>query len=285
LSVVRVNGVELFYELSGSGDPLVLVHGSWGDHHNWDPVIGSLAESFRVLAYDRRGHSASERPPGQGSVFEDADDLGALIEELGLAPAHVVGNSFGAVVVLRAATRHPHIFRSLIAHEPPLFPLLAGTELEPALEESQRRSGAVIALLERGDDEAGARLFVDTIAFGPDAWDTRLTPEMREVFVKNAPTWLDETRDPDGLQLDLDAVSRFDKPALLTSGTESAPFFGPVVDIVASRIPRADRVTIQGADHVPHISIPDQYVRLVTTFTDAESVEPHQPPRTPNQSS
>jgi pimeloyl-ACP methyl ester carboxylesterase len=39
MSVVRVNGVELYYELSGSGEPLVLVHGSWGDHHNWDPVV------------------------------------------------------------------------------------------------------------------------------------------------------------------------------------------------------------------------------------------------------
>ena len=45
LSIVRVNGIELFYELRGSGDPLVLVHGSWGDHHNWDPIVGSLAES------------------------------------------------------------------------------------------------------------------------------------------------------------------------------------------------------------------------------------------------
>jgi pimeloyl-ACP methyl ester carboxylesterase len=266
LPVAHVNGVELFYELSGSGDPLVLVHGSWGDHHNWDPVLGVLAESLRVLTYDRRGHSASERPAGQGSVFEDADDLAALIEELGLAPAHVAGNSFGAVVVLRAATRRPQVFRSLIAHEPPAFALLAGTDFEPALQEVQRRGGAVVGLLEQGDDEGAARLFVDTLAFGPNAWDTQLTPEMREVFVANAPTWLDETRDPDSAQLDLDGLAGFDKPALLTSGTESAPFFGPVVDIVASRIPRAERITIDGADHVPHISVPERYVELVTAF-------------------
>src|SRR5438105_3899809 len=73
MSVTRVNGVELYYQSRGSGEPLVLVHGSWGDHHNWDPVVAALAESFRVVAYDRRGHSASERPAGQGSVFEDAD--------------------------------------------------------------------------------------------------------------------------------------------------------------------------------------------------------------------
>src|SRR5947208_1105757 len=176
MPAARINGVELYYELSGSGEPLVLVHGSWGDHHNWDPVVPALADWFRVLAYDRRGHSASERPAGQGSVFEDADDLAGLIDELGLAPAHVVGNSFGAAVTLRAAVRHPQLFRSVLIHEPPLFPLLAGTDFEPALGEVQRRIGAVIEHLERGEAEAGAHLFADTVAFGPNAWDERLTP-------------------------------------------------------------------------------------------------------------
>ena len=270
MSAARVNGVELYYELNGSGEPLVLVHGSWGDHHNWDPVVSALAESFRVLAYDRRGHSASERPAGQGSVFDDADDLAGLIDELGLGPAHVAGNSFGAVTALRAATRRPEVFRSLIAHEPPLFPLLAGTELEPALGEVERRIDAVVGLLEGGDHEGAARLFVETIAFGPGAWDEQLTPEMREVCIANAPTFLDEVRDPDALQMDLDALAGFDRPALLTSGTESAPFFGPVVDMVAESLPRSERVTIDGADHVPHISVPGRYVELVTTFAQTE---------------
>jgi pimeloyl-ACP methyl ester carboxylesterase len=270
MSAARVNGVELYYELNGSGEPLVLVHGSWGDHHNWDAVVSPLAESFRVLAYDRRGHSASERPARQGSVFEDADDLAGLIDELGLGPAHVAGNSFGAVIALRAATRRPEVFRSLIAHEPPLFPLLAGTELEPALGEVQRRIDAVVGLLEGGDHEGAARLFVETIAFGPGAWDEQLTPEMREVCIANAPTFLDEVRDPDALQMDLDALAGFDRPALLTSGTESAPFFGPVVDMVAESLPRSERVTIDGADHVPHISVPGRYVELVRTFAQTE---------------
>ncbi len=64
MAVANVNGVRLFYEVSGAGEvPLVLVHGSWGSHHNWDRVVPGLAESFRVLTYDRRGHSESERPP------------------------------------------------------------------------------------------------------------------------------------------------------------------------------------------------------------------------------
>lgn len=270
MSAARINGVELFYELSGSGEPLVLVHGSWGDHHNWDAVVSTLAESFRVLAFDRRGHSTSERPAGQGSVFEDADDLAGLIDELGLAPAHVAGNSFGAVIVLRAATRRPEVFRSLIVHEPPLFALLAGTELEAALAEVQRRIDAVVRLLEGGDHEGAARLFAETIAFGPGAWDEQLTPEMREVFIANAPTFLDEVRDPDALQMDLNALAGFDRPALLTSGTESAPFFGPVVDLVAEPLPRSERVTIDGGDHAPHLSVPGRYVELVRTFAQTQ---------------
>jgi pimeloyl-ACP methyl ester carboxylesterase len=269
LPVARVNGVRLHYELGGSGQPLVLVHGSWVDRHSWDPVVGSLAASFRVLTYDRRGHGQSETPEGQGSVFEDADDLAWLIEALELAPAHVAGNSFGAVVALRAAIRHPHVFRSLIAHEPPLFGLLAGTELDAALEEVQRRVGTVVTLLERPDHEAAARAFVDTMAFGPGAWDSQLSADTRDVLVANAATFLDECRDPDALQMDLDALAAFDKPALLTSRGEVAPFFGPVVDILASRIPNADRITIQGADHVPHISAPARYVELVATFAHA----------------
>jgi pimeloyl-ACP methyl ester carboxylesterase len=266
---VHVNGVELHYELNGSGPPLVLVHGSWGDRHNWDLVVPALSDAFQVLTYDRRGHTASERPSAQGSVFEDADDLAALVDGLGLAPAHIAGNSFGAAIAVRAATRRPDIFRTLIAHEPPLFPLLAGTPFEPALEEVQRRVGAVVELLAAGNDEAGARLFVETIAFGEGAWDGQLTPEMRATFVHNAPTFLDETRDPEALQMDLDALANFDKRSLLTNGTDSQPFFAPVVDMLAAALPGAQRATIDGADHVPQVSVPMKYVELVRTFVDS----------------
>lgn len=67
MSTIVVNGVRLFYELQGTGAvPLVLVHGSWNSHHAWDLVVPRLAEVFRVLTYDRRGHSQSERPPRTG---------------------------------------------------------------------------------------------------------------------------------------------------------------------------------------------------------------------------
>src|SRR5688500_210228 len=105
-----INGLDLYWELTGqSGEPIVLVHGSWGDHQGWQPVVPALSQSFRVLTYDRRGHSQSARPAGQSSVHDDVADLAALIEQLGLGPAHIVGNSFGGVIVLHLAAARPDL--------------------------------------------------------------------------------------------------------------------------------------------------------------------------------
>src|SRR5918996_5162360 len=144
MSEAQVNGVGLYYELHGGGEPLVLVHGSWADATNWGFVVPGLAKSFRVLVYDRRGHSRSERPDAPGSVDEDGDDLAALLESLDLAPAHVVTNSYGGNIALRLATRRPEIFRSLSCHEPPLWSLLEDDpESQQILQQGARSLEAV----------------------------------------------------------------------------------------------------------------------------------------------
>ena len=196
----EVNGVGLYYELEGSGEPLALVHGSWGDATSWGFVVPGLAESFRVLAYDRRGHSRSERPDTPGSVDEDGDDLAALLEALDLAPAHVVTNSYGGNIALRLATRRPEVFRSLSCHEPPLWSLLEDDpESQEMLQQGARSLEAVGRRIAAGDHEGAARQFVEEVAFGPGAWENELPPEIRAVFVQNAPTFLDELQDPNQL--------------------------------------------------------------------------------------
>ena len=82
MALAQANGVNLFYEVHGEGEPVVLVHGSWVDSTSWDQVVEGLAASFRVLVYDRRGHSRSERLQQQGSMDEDGDDLADLLETL-----------------------------------------------------------------------------------------------------------------------------------------------------------------------------------------------------------
>jgi len=264
------NGIGLYYELEGSGEPLALVHGSWGDATSWRFVVPGLAEGFHVLAYDRRGHSRSDRPDGPGSVDEDGDDLAALLEALDLAPAHVVTNSWGGNIALRLATRRPDVFRSLSCHEPPLWSLLEGDrESQEMLRAGARSLEDVGRRVAAGDHEGAARRFVDEVAFSPGAWEDELPAAMRAVFVQNAPTFLDESQDPDQLAVDLDALTQLDVPVRLTEGSESQPVFSRVIDRLAELIPRATRETIQGAAHVPQLSTPELYVEITTRALQA----------------
>ncbi len=277
MSYQRINGVSLYYETAGSGDPLVLVHGSWGDHDNWAQIVPALSQSFLVVTFDRRGHSQSEAGPGQGSVREDAADLGALIEALGLGAAHVVGNSFGASISLRLAGQRPELFRSLVVHEPPLLDLLrTRPEVRPMLDGFDGRIRPVIELLEASEWQAAAQRFVDTVAFGPGAWDALPQP-VRETFVRNGPTYLDETRDPEGLTLDLKTLSAFDKPVLVSAGTESPAFFRPIAETVAEVLPRGSMRVLRGAGHVPHLSHPDEYVESLRAFYAASQAPAFRP--------
>lgn len=110
--------------------------------------------------------------------------------------------------------------------------------------------------------------FVETIALGPGAWDA-LPQKVRETFTFNAPTWLDEMRDPDVLALDLDRLRSFGAPALLTMGDQSPDYFPLVVGRVAGALPHARTHTYAGAGHVPHLSHSEDYVRVITTFIEA----------------
>ena len=127
-------------------------------------MVPGLAESFRVVVYDRRGHSRSQRPDTPGSVDEDGDDLAALLEALELAPAHVVTNSYGGNIALRLATRRPEVFRSLSCHEPPpwSWPLGSGRR-------SLERAGRDLDVALRHGQLGHVGRAVDRLA--ADAWD------------------------------------------------------------------------------------------------------------------
>lgn len=263
---VAVNGVELYYEVAGEGDPLVLVHGSWGDHYNWVPVMEALTRGHRVLTYDRRGHSRSERPPGQGARREDENDLAALMETLGFAPAFVAGNSFGASTALGLATRRPELFRGIVAHEPPLMGIVADDpELKPLMAATGQRLASVVTHLRAGETLAGARQFVEEVAFGPGEWEL-LPDRVRETFLANAPTFADEQGDPEWAGIDLGRLSGYTGPALLTKGTESPPWFATIVGKLSAALPQAATYTFEGAGHIPHVTHPTEYARQVTAL-------------------
>jgi pimeloyl-ACP methyl ester carboxylesterase len=228
--------------------------------------VPALAQSFRVVTYDRRGHSESERPPAQGSRREDEDDLSTLMEALGCVPAHVAGNSFGASIALGLAARRPELFRSVSAHEPPLLATVADdAELQPLLQDIQAKVGAVLEQLGRGDIEGGTRRFMEEVALGPGSWE-QLPEPARAIAMNNAPTFLDEMRDPDWASLNLTALSSSSLPVLLTQGDQSPRWFWSIIAKLGQSLKDAKVMTIPGAGHVPHQTHPGDYAAILTDF-------------------
>jgi pimeloyl-ACP methyl ester carboxylesterase len=261
---MSANDIELHYEVAGQGDPLVLVHGGWSDLHNWQPVAPGLAESFLVVAVDRRGHGESER--AWGTRREQEDDLAALIEGLGRGPAHVAGTSFGGSIAIGLAARRPELVRSVVAHEPPLMSLvLHDAEIQPLMEQVRATVQTVLARVTQGDVEGAARQFVEEVALGRGAWE-QLPEPLRETMVDSAPAFVAEQRDSDWASLDLAELSRVDRPVLLTQGDQSPPWFAGIVAKLAELVDGATVLTYRGAGHAPHLTHPDDYLAALTEF-------------------
>ena len=99
-SYLDLNGAKIYYEEQGSGIPIVLVHGGFTSSARWAPTVPSLADAFRVITPDSRGHGNSDNPSRELSYPRLADDVAALIAELGLVRPIVGGYSDGGQVTL-----------------------------------------------------------------------------------------------------------------------------------------------------------------------------------------
>jgi pimeloyl-ACP methyl ester carboxylesterase len=112
---IEVNGVSLYVEEHGEGDPIVLVHGGTLSSAMWEPTVSLLADRYRVITFDSRGHGRSTNPSGKLTYPLIADDTAALIETLGLERPVVGGWSDGGQIALEIGMRYPTSARALIA--------------------------------------------------------------------------------------------------------------------------------------------------------------------------
>src|SRR5262245_21759530 len=111
---VVANGLRLFYEESGQGDPLVFLSGLGGDHRSFSVTLKQFSATFRTLAIDARDAGRSDRASGSYTTADLADDVASVFEAIGLPPAHVVGHSLGGAVAQELAIRHPRRVRHLV---------------------------------------------------------------------------------------------------------------------------------------------------------------------------
>jgi pimeloyl-ACP methyl ester carboxylesterase len=265
MPVEQINRTALFYEENGDGEPLLLVHGAWVDHTDWDAVAPRLAEAHRVVTYDLRGHGQSAvEPPDAGTVHDDVADLAALIDHLDLGPANVAGISSGACIALRLAIEHPTLVRRVLPHEPPIVALLLDDpNNEAILDEFGGTIAEVQARIEAGDHRGAAQRFFDDLVLDP--WDD-MPAALQERIASHAVAFVGQMRDADAIALDPTALGAVSLPVLLSEGEESHELFRRVAERGAALMPNARRVTIPAGGHVPHRTHPDAYVDMVLEF-------------------
>lgn len=225
-----------------------------------------MAKSFRVISYDRRGHGESTAPPGAGTIHDDVADVVTLIDALGQSPVHIVANSYGACTALRLAASYPQRVARMVCHEPPMLGALDVDDDGRAIADTERtKLGEVRQRLERGEYADGAEYFVEHVAIGLGTWSL-LPPPMQETFVDHAPTFLGELHDPDAFGADLTSLQRLNTPVLLTHGDQSPAFFAPIIDRLMTLLPNARQHLLSGAGHVPHMTHPEDFVRITRDF-------------------
>jgi pimeloyl-ACP methyl ester carboxylesterase len=250
---IEVNGASLYVEEQGSGDPLVLAHFGFGSSATWAGVAPLLAEHFRVIIYDNRGHGRSTNPSAELRYEQLADDAAALIDVLGLDRPFFGGWSDGGEIALQFGLRHPGRARALIA---------GGTSLELGSEKTRTLMRAVFHV---GDDGE-----IDLAAFA-EAFKQTLMPMMRQWHQQGEAHWQTIVRQSVAMYLSYagltrEQVERIVEPTLVVVGDRDEHV--PVEEAVRLYrwLPEAELAILPGASHLRPMFEPTTFARVVSDF-------------------
>jgi pimeloyl-ACP methyl ester carboxylesterase len=270
MPLVELENIRLYYEEHGRGPALILAHGHACGVRSWDPQLRALADQYRVIVYDARGHGLSEAPrePSAYSQQHMVDDLCGLMDHLRLDMAAVGGLSMGGNVVLNFALAHPERVSALI-----LADTGAGSDDSARM---VARSLQGVELLESGGIEAYVDWAMSHPAFARFA---SRGPE-EERFIRSCLM----TNRAHGIALSTRGVQakrpsiyelepqlrRLEIPVLLMVG-EHDQACAAVHAFMASTIPNVAHQVLPGAGHLTNLEAPEVFNQLVAEFLDAHA--------------
>ena len=255
---VRANGIRLYFEEHGEGAPILGIHGSGSSAIlMWAEAVEPLAGLGRLILYDRRGHSRSERPEPfvRMTRDEEAADAAALLDALDAAPAIVIGRSHGGEVALELAHRYPEHVRALALLE--ASPAHLEPEAEQWVESLNERIRAAAA---RDPGSVGETLIEEVL--GDGAWES-LPAQAREMFTENGPAILAEIEGTTGTP-DEQAVRSIRQPTLVVSAEDSAEPLRRLSARLAALLPNAEAIRVEGG-HIIDPAHPE-VLRFVERF-------------------
>jgi pimeloyl-ACP methyl ester carboxylesterase len=255
--VISSDGTRIAMHRSGSGPPLLLVHGTTADHTRWAQVVPAFERSFTVYAMDRRGRGGS----GDASAYsleQEGRDVAAAVAAVG-EPVALLGHSYGAICCLEAALQSPPGIARMVLYEPPVpvGPPVVPAEVREELE----------ARIARGEREAALLTFFRDVVRVPEAHLEALKAHPAwPGRVAAAHTVVREVRIEAEYRLDFDALRGVRLPTLLLLGGASPPFFREATRRVHEALPDSRIVELPGQQHLAMDAIPDEFVEIVRSF-------------------
>ena len=226
-------GVALHYLARGEGPVVVLVHGMASDARAWEPALAQLADAgLRAIALDRRGYGASGAPEPYAAttVQEQAEDVAALLSALDAAPALLLGDGFGALVVLELLVRRPSLARAAVLVDPPLYAFVPAATAALADERTLLEQG----LREGGPADAIRAWLGDEVIAADEARAERAVAAQGGFFADYAgqSSWSPSRRE----------LRSIGMPVAVVTGPDTAEHVVSAADIVVGLLPDARRV-------------------------------------------
>jgi non-heme chloroperoxidase len=260
LKNIEICGRQLHYVEQGGGGgegqpPVIFIHGGLDDYRCWQFQIDSFSKKYRSISYSRRfaypnkwiGNIAQDN-----TIEDNAKDLAELIRKLDLAPAHLVGASYGAFITLYCVFRNPELARTMVLNEPPILSFLGRSPIKEDVELLQQFRTRVLnpteGAFKRGDFKKAAQIFIDRVMEIGNFFD-QLSEEDKQLLMDNARSLEGELESAQPSSFSIEDVKQIRIPTLIVKGELSPKYFLRIADILSDNMPNSEQIVIPNASH------------------------------------
>lgn len=256
MPVVNLGKIEIYYEIHGQGDPLLLIHGLGSSSQDWEMQLPEFSRHFQVISIDLRGHGSSGKPPGPYGIPLFAEDTARLLSGLGLKSAHILGISLGGMVAFQLALDHPEMVGSLVIVNS--VPELIAHNFKDRIDYWKRLLIVRLFGLEKMGQVLAERFFTE--------------PEqavLREIFVQHwaenhKPSYLASLKAAFGWSV-LGRLGEIQAPTLVI-GADGDYFSNAEKERYTRLIPNAELVIVENSRHALPAEKPNEFNHLVLSF-------------------
>ena len=255
---IEIDGRQLHYVDQGEGkqQTIIFIHGGLDDYRCWQFQMDSFSRKYRTISYSRRfaypnkwiGNVAQDN-----TIEDNAKDLAQLIRKLDVAPAHLVGASYGAYIALYCASKNPELAKTLVLNEPPIMQFLARSSIKEDVELLQRFITRVQRpnqdASKRGDFRKATQVAIDGIMDMKNYFD-KLPEEGKQFLIDNARSLESELESSMSTSYTIEDVKQITTiPMLLVKGELSPKYFLRIVNILSDNISNSEQIVIPNVSH------------------------------------